>query len=62
MKRAAQPRSGGNPDRGVDGLQGFPEAITAVFPLTSVQTCIVHLSRYFLSFGGWKERQALARD
>jgi putative transposase len=27
----------------VDGLKGFPEAITAVFPDTTVQTCIVHL-------------------
>ena len=26
----------------VDGLKGFPEAIGAVFPLTQVQTCIVH--------------------
>ena len=33
----------------VDGLKGFPEAITAVFPLTSVQTCVVHLSCYCLS-------------
>ena len=46
----------------IDGLKGFPEAIAAVFPLTSVQTCIVHLSRYCLSFCGWKERQALARE
>ena len=46
----------------VDGLKGFPEAITTVFPLASVQTCIVHLSRYCLSFCGWKERQALARE
>src|SRR6478672_6492123 len=38
----------------VDGLKGFPEAITTVFPLASVQTCIVHLSRYCLSFCGWK--------
>ncbi|HEY5741078.1 MAG TPA: transposase [Terrimicrobiaceae bacterium] len=53
---------GGHPDRGFDGLKGFPEDITAVFRLTSVQTCIVHLSLYSLSFGGWKERQALARD
>jgi putative transposase len=30
----------------VDGLKGFPEAITAVFPQTTVQTCIVHLLRY----------------
>lgn len=27
----------------VDGLKGFPEAIGTVFPLTTVQTCIVHL-------------------
>ncbi len=46
----------------VDGLKGFPEAITTVFPLASVQTCIVHLSRYCLSFCGWKERQAVARE
>src|SRR6202007_167436 len=26
----------------VDGLKGFPEAITAVFPQALVQTCIVH--------------------
>jgi len=45
-----------------DGLKGFPEAITTVFPLASVQTCIVHLSRYCLSFCGWKERQAVARE
>src|SRR3954466_4748487 len=29
----------------VDGLKGFPEAITAVFPEATVQTCIVHLLR-----------------
>ena len=29
----------------VDGLKGFPEAIEAIFPQTSVQTCIVHLIR-----------------
>jgi putative transposase len=27
----------------VDGLKGFPEAIATVFPLTTVQTCIIHL-------------------
>ena len=26
----------------VDGLKGFPEAIEALFPRTTVQTCIVH--------------------
>ena len=44
----------------VDGLKGFPEAITAVFPEASVQTCIVHLIRHSLSYCGWKERQAVA--
>ena len=32
----------------VDGLKGFPEAIEAVFPQTTVQTCIVHLIRAVL--------------
>ena len=32
----------------VDGLKGFPEAITTVFPECIVQTCIVHLIRYSL--------------
>lgn len=46
----------------VDGLKGFPEAITAVFEHAQVQTCIVHLTRYSLSFCGWKERRAVARE
>lgn len=37
----------------VDGLKGFPEAITAVFPDTVVQTCIVHLIRYSMQFASW---------
>ena len=44
----------------VDGLKGFPEAITAVYPETVVQTCIVHLLRYALQFASWKERRAIA--
>jgi putative transposase len=43
----------------VDGLKGFPEAIEAVFPKTLVQTCIVHLIRYSLSFASWKERKTI---
>jgi len=38
----------------VDGLKGFPEAITAVFPATVVQTCVVHLIRHSLEFVSWK--------
>ena len=46
----------------VDGLKGFPEAITTVFPEANVQTCIVHLIRHSLSFCGWKERQKVATE
>ena len=45
----------------VDGLKGFPEAITATFPQTTVQTCIVHLIRHSMSFVSWKDRKAVAK-
>jgi len=44
----------------VDGLKGFPDAITAVFPETVVQTCIVHLLRNSMDFVSWKDRKNLA--
>src|SRR5437660_6043471 len=44
----------------VDGLKGFPDAITAVFPQASVQTCIVHLLRHSLDFVSWKDRKPVA--
>ena len=44
----------------VDGLKGFPEAIEAVFPEATVQTCIVHLIRRSLAYASYKERRALA--
>ena len=44
----------------VDGLKGFPEAITAVFPDAMVQTCIVHLLRHSLDFVSWKDRRFVA--
>jgi putative transposase len=43
----------------VDGLKGFPEAITSVFPQTVVQTCIVHLIRFAMHFATWKERRLI---
>ena len=43
----------------VDGLKGFPDAITAVFPEAMVQTCIVHLLRNSMDFVAWKDRKAL---
>jgi putative transposase len=43
-----------------DGLKGMPEALAAVFPATTLQTCIVHLIRNSLDYASWKERKALA--
>ena len=44
----------------VDGLKGFPDAILAVFPEASVQTCIVHLLRTSLDFVSFKDRKSVA--
>src|SRR5213075_2602861 len=46
----------------VDGLKGFPEAIEAVFPQTTVQTCIVHLIRSSLKYVPRRQREQVARD
>lgn len=46
----------------VDGLKGFPDAITAAFPKATVQTCIVHLVRHSLNFCAWKDRKYVAAD
>ena len=43
-----------------DGLKGLPEALEAVFPRTTLQTCIVHLIRNSLEFASWKDRARLA--
>jgi putative transposase len=46
----------------VDGLKGFPEAIEAIFPKTTVQTCVVHLLRHSLKYVPRREREQVARD
>ena len=43
----------------VDGLTGFPEAISAVFPKTEVQLCIVHMVRNSVRFVPYKDRKAV---
>jgi putative transposase len=43
-----------------DGLKGMPEALAAVFPATTLQTCIVHLILNSLAYASWKDREALA--
>jgi putative transposase len=43
-----------------DGLKGMEDALAAVFPRTTLQTCIVHLLRQSLDFANWKQRKPLA--
>lgn len=43
-----------------DGLKGMPEALAVVFPVTTLQTCIVHLIRNSLDYASRKDRRALA--
>lgn len=44
----------------VDGLKGLAEAISAAYPRTTVQTCIVHMIRNSLEYASYKDRKALA--
>jgi putative transposase len=46
----------------VDGLKGFPEAIEAIFPATTVQTCIVHLIRASLRYVPRRQFDAVTKD
>jgi len=43
-----------------DGLNGMSEALEAVYPQTTLQTCIVHLIRNSLDYASWKDRKLLA--
>ena len=36
------------------------DALAAVFPATTLQTCIVHLIRHSLDFATWQQRKSLA--
>jgi putative transposase len=44
-----------------DGLSGMPAALGAVFPKTTLQTCIVHLIRNSLDYASWQDRKMLAK-
>jgi transposase-like protein len=44
----------------IDGLTGFPDAITAVYPQTQIHTCVVHLVRRSLAYVGYRERKTVA--
>jgi putative transposase len=44
-----------------DGLTGFGDAIEAVWPNTTVQTCVVHLIRNSIRYCSWNDRKAVTR-
>ena len=43
-----------------DGLTGFPEAVEATWPSTTVQTCTVHLIRAAMRFVPYQDRKRVA--
>ncbi|MFC5235586.1 IS256 family transposase [Pseudonocardia zijingensis] len=43
-----------------DGLTGFPEAVEATWPQTTVQTCTVHLIRAAMRFVSYTDRKKVA--
>lgn len=46
----------------IDGLKGFPEAITEVFPQTEIQLCVVHQIRNSLKYVISKDQKAFMAD
>ncbi|CAM3365377.1 MULTISPECIES: IS256 family transposase [Bacteria] len=45
-----------------DGLKGLPEVVANVWPLTTVQTCIIHLIRNTFRLASKQDWDALKRD
>lgn len=46
----------------IDGLKGFSEAITTIFPNAEVQLCIVHQIRNSLKYVASKDQKAFLKD
>lgn len=46
----------------IDGLNGFNQAIQAVYPQAEIQRCIVHQIRSSLRYVSWKDRKAVAKE
>jgi putative transposase len=44
-----------------DGLQGLPDAVTATWPQTVTQTCVVHLLRNSFRYAGRQHYDAIAK-
>lgn len=45
-----------------DGLSGFSDAISTVFPKTEIQLCVIHQIRNSLKFVSYKARKELMKD
>lgn len=45
----------------IDGLAGFPEAISAVYPKSEVQQCIIHQIRNSTKYVSYKDIKRLCR-
>lgn len=45
-----------------DGLSGFSEAISTVFPKTEIQLCVIHQIRNSLKYVSYKEQKVLMAD
>ena len=46
----------------IDGLTGFPEAISAVYPKTEIQQCVIHQIRNSTKYVSYKDIKALMAD
>ena len=46
----------------INGLKGFPEAITSVFPDTRIQLCIIHQIRNSLKYVNYAEQKEFMKD
>ena len=46
----------------VDGLKGFPEAISTIYPETEIQHCVIHQIRHSLKYVACKHQKAFMAD
>lgn len=46
----------------IDGLNGFPDAIHAVFPQTRIQMCVIHQIRNSIKYVSYKGQKAFLSD
>ena len=45
-----------------DGLKGLPDSVAAIWPLTIVQTCVIHLLRNTFRYAGRQDWEKIAKD